>query len=415
MDDTATATPSIAAASVQPTARATGIVTSVLIAITVSHLLNDMMQSVVVAAYPLLKDAFQLSFTQIGLITLVYAMTASLLQPVVGLYTDRHPLPYSLSVGMGSTLVGLVLLATASNLTGLLVAAALIGIGSSVFHPEASRVARMVSGGRHGLAQSVFQVGGNLGSAIGPLGAALIILPRGQGALGWFSLAALAGMGLLAYVGRWYAQHLREALARARGTTNPVAISRAGVAVPLTVLGLLIFSKYFYLASLTNYYTFYLIDRFGVSVHAAQMHLFVFLVAVAVGTILGGPVGDRFGRRRVIWVSILGVAPFSLLMPHVGLLWTGVLSVVIGLVLASAFSAILVYAQELLPGRVGMVSGLFFGLAFGMAGIGAAVLGKLADRTSITFVYQACAFLPLLGGLTIFLPDLEHRGQAASA
>lgn len=399
--------PAIAGAA--PAAAAQGLVASVLVAVTVSHLLNDMMQSVVVAAYPMLKDAFSLSFTEIGLITLVYALTASLLQPLVGLYTDRHPLPYSLCLGMASTLVGLVLLATAGSLGALLVAAALIGVGSSVFHPEASRVARMVSGGRHGLAQSVFQVGGNLGSAVGPLGAALIILPRGQGAIGWFSLAALAGIALLAFVGRWYAAHLREMLARARPATAPAALHPAGVALPLAVLGTLIFSKYFYLASLTNYYTFYLIERFHISVHAAQMHLFVFLAAVAAGTILGGPIGDRFGRRRVIWASILGVAPFTLLMPYAGLALTGVLSVVIGLVLASAFSAILVYAQELLPGRVGLVSGLFFGLAFGMAGIGAAVLGKLADHTSLGFVYQVCSYLPLLGVLTVFLPDIERR------
>lgn len=399
--------PSIAPVAESGTA-AQGLVASVLIAVSVSHLLNDMMQSVVAAAYPVIKDGFQLSFAEIGLITLVYSLTASVLQPLVGLYTDRHPQPYSLCLGMASTLVGLILLATAGSLAALLVAAALIGIGSSVFHPEASRVARMVSGGRHGLAQSVFQVGGNLGSALGPLGAALIVLPRGQVALGWFSLAALAGIGLLAFVGRWYAGHLREILARPRRTA--VAASQpVRVALPLTVLAILIFSKYVYLACLTNYYTFYLIDRFHISVHAAQMHLFVFLAAVAAGTILGGPIGDRFGRRRVIWASILGVAPFSMLMPHAGLALTGVLSVVIGLVLASAFSAILVYAQELLPGRVGLVSGLFFGLAFGVAGIGAAVLGMLADRTSLGFVYQVCAYLPLLGVLTVFLPDLERR------
>lgn len=414
MEDRSSAapSPSIVPAGVVPAAAAQGLVASVLVAVTVSHLLNDLMQSVLVAAYPVLKDGFQLSFAQIGLITLVYALTASVLQPLVGLFTDRHPQPYSLCFGMGSTLVGLVLLATAGSLTVLLVAAALIGIGSSVFHPEASRVARMVSGGRHGLAQSVFQVGGNLGSALGPLGAALIVLPRGQGALGWFSLAALAGIGLLAFVGRWYAGHLREILARPRHAAASAPVHPTRVALPLLVLGTLIFSKYFYLASLTNYYTFYLIDRFHISVHAAQMHLFVFLAAVAAGTILGGPIGDRFGRRRVIWASILGVAPFTLLMPYAGLALTGVLSVVIGLVLASAFSAILVYAQELLPGRVGLVSGLFFGLAFGMAGIGAAVLGKLADHTSLTYVYQVCSYLPLLGVLTVFLPDLERRQSA---
>lgn len=389
-------------------ADATGLVVGVLTAIAVSHLLNDLVQSLVVSVYPLLKDEFRLSFSDIGLITMAYAVTASVLQPLIGLHTDRHPQPYALCAGMGLTTVGLVLLATAGGLWSLLAAATLIGMGSSVFHPEASRVARLVSGGRHGLAQSVFQVGGNLGSALGPIAAVVVVMPRGQAAIAWFCLVTLLALGLLVWVGRWYAQHQRDAATRAHALPVPPP---AGTPVwrTLAVLGLLVFSKYFYLASLTNFYTFYLIGRFGVSVHAAQIHLFVFLFAVAVGTVLGGPVGDRFGRRRVIWASILGVAPFSLLLPYAGLWLTAVLAVIIGLILASAFSAILVYAQSLLPGRVGLVSGLFFGLAFGMAGIGAAVLGALADRLGLEAVYHLCSYLPLLGLLTVLLPDIERR------
>ncbi|UGB39462.1 MFS transporter [Frateuria soli] len=380
---------------------------AVLGAISFSHLLNDMIQSLIVAIYPILKSGFALSFGQIGLITLTYQLTASLLQPLVGVATDRRPMPYSLPMGMGFTLCGLLLLATAPNFAVLLVAAALVGTGSSVFHPESSRVARMASGGRHGLAQSLFQVGGNTGTSLGPLLAAWIIVPHGRGSVAWFSLAALLAIAVLLKVSAWYRTHhaTRNGVRRHHARSTP---SRNRVVLSLLILGLLIFSKYFYLASLSSYYTFYLIHRFGVSVQSAQTHLFVFLFAVAAGSLIGGPVGDRIGRKSVIWISILGVAPFSLLLPHASLFWTGVLSVVIGLVLSSAFSAILVYAQELLPGRVGMVSGLFFGFAFGMGGIGAAVLGQLADAHGIEYVYRLCAFLPLMGLITVFLPELDR-------
>ncbi|MGA7584508.1 MAG: MFS transporter [Rouxiella badensis] len=381
----------------------------VLTAISVSHLLNDMLQSLILAIYPLLQKEFTLSFTQIGMITLTYQVTASLLQPLIGHYTDKHPKPYSLPVGMGFTLAGLLLLAVAQSFGVILIAAALVGTGSSVFHPESSRVARMASGGRHGLAQSLFQVGGNFGSALGPLLAAVIIAPYGKGNVAWFSLAALLGMVVLLQVSRWYSH--QQQLAKKRGPAS-VAVSllpKRTVVKSLTILLVLVFSKYFYLTSLSSYYTFYLIHKFGVSIQEAQFHLFAFLLAVAAGTILGGPIGDKIGRKYVIWVSILGVAPFTLLLPHANLLWTSVLSVIIGVILASAFSAILVYAQELIPGKVGMVSGLFFGLAFGMGGLGAAVLGYVADKTSIELVYQICAFLPLLGILTAFLPNLERK------
>src|SRR5690348_6792206 len=386
---------------------------AVLGAISFSHLLNDMIQSLIVAIYPILKSGFALSFGQVGLITLTYQLTASLLQPLIGVATDRRPMPYSLPVGMGFTLCGLLLLATAPNFAVLLVAAALVGTGSSVFHPESSRVARMASGGRHGLAQSLFQVGGNTGASLGPLLAAWIIVPHGRGSVAWFSLAALLAIAVLLKVSAWYRLH-HASRNGARRHHARVAPSRNRVALSLLVLGLLIFSKYFYLASLSSYYTFYLIHRFGVSVQSAQTHLFVFLFAVAAGSLIGGPVGDRIGRKLVIWISILGVAPFSLLLPHASLFWTGVLSVVIGLVLSSAFSAILVYAQELLPGRVGMVSGLFFGFAFGMGGIGAAVLGQLADAHGIEYVYRLCAFLPLMGLITVFLPELDRPARHAA-
>ena len=340
---------------------------AVLGAISFAHLLNDMIQSLIVAIYPILKSGFALSFGQVGLITLTYQLTASLLQPLVGVATDRRPMPYSLPVGMGFTLCGLLLLAVAPNFPVLLMAATLVGAGSSVFHPESSRVARMASGGRHGLAQSLFQVGGNTGASLGPLLAAWIIVPHGRGSVAWFSLAALLAIAVLLRVSGWYrAHHATRGVVRRHHTQ--VTLSRNRVVLSLLILGLLIFSKYFYLASLSSYYTFYLIHRFGVSVQSAQTHLFVFLAAVAAGSLIGGPVGDRIGRKWVIWISILGVAPFSLLLPHADLFWTGVLTVVIGLVLSSAFSAILVYAQELMPGRVGMVSGLFFGFAFGMGG-----------------------------------------------
>ncbi len=382
---------------------------SILAAISVSHLLNDMIQSLILAIYPLLQNQFSLSFTQIGLITLTYQITASLLQPLIGYYTDKHPQPYSLPIGMGFTLSGLLLLAVAQSFPVVLLAAALVGTGSSVFHPESSRVARMASGGRHGLAQSLFQVGGNLGSSLGPLLAALIIAPYGKGNVAWFSLAALLGIVVLLQISKWYRQQNQIAKKRGPVNSNITLLPRKTVAMSMGILLVLIFSKYFYLTSLSSYYTFYLIHKFGVSVQRAQIHLFVFLFAVAAGTIIGGPVGDRIGRKYVIWVSILGVAPFTLLLPHANLMWTSVLSVIIGVILASAFSAILVFAQELMPGKVGMVSGLFFGLAFGMGGLGAAVLGYVADKTSIELVYQICAFLPLLGILTAFLPNIERK------
>jgi len=378
-------------------------------AISVSHLLNDMIQSLILAIYPLLQNEFSLSFTQIGMITLTYQITASLLQPIIGYYTDKHPQPYSLPIGMGFTLSGLLLLAVAQTFPIVLLAAALVGTGSSVFHPESSRVARMASGGRHGLAQSVFQVGGNLGSSLGPLLAALIIAPYGKGNVAWFSLAALLGIVVLLQISKWYRQQQQIIKKRGPVAGNITVLPRRTVAMSMGILLVLVFSKYFYLTSLSSYYTFYLIHKFGVSIQSAQIHLFVFLFAVAAGTIIGGPIGDKIGRKYVIWASILGVAPFTLLLPHANLMWTSILSVIIGVVLASAFSAILVFAQELIPGKVGMVSGLFFGLAFGMGGLGAAVLGYVADRTSIELVYQICAFLPLLGILTAFLPNIEQK------
>ena len=389
---------------------------AILAAISFSHLLNDMMQALLPAMYPMIKTGFGLDFGQIGLITFTFQLTASLLQPLIGHHTDHHPKPYSLMAGMGFTLTGLLCLAGARSFPALLLAAGLIGLGSAVFHPESSRVARMASGGQHGLAQSLFQVGGNTGSAIGPLVAAFIVLPRGQGSVAWFSVAALLAIVVLWYVGRWYGGH-RAGLAAARATAGRghPRLSPGQVRGALAVLIVLIFSKYIYLTSITSYYTFYLIHHFGVGVQSAQLHLFAFLGAVAAGTIVGGPVGDRVGRKLVIWCSILGVLPFTVALPHVSLFWTGVLSVIIGFVLASAFSAILVYAQELVPGRVGMIAGLFFGFAFGIAGIGAAALGQLADRTSIEFVYRVCAFLPALGLLTAWLPDVESGHPARPA
>ena len=381
-------------------------------AISFSHLLNDMIQSLILAIYPVLKGDFHLNFGQIGLITLTYQLTASLLQPMVGMVTDKKPMPFSLPVGMGFTLCGLLLLSVAPTFPVLLVAAALVGTGSSVFHPESSRVARMASGGRHGLAQSLFQVGGNAGSSLGPLLAAWIIVPHGRGSVAWFALAALLAIGVLLQVSRWYAAQHGTRGKKREGHGETLRLTPGKIAMSISILGLLVFSKYFYLASISSYYTFYLIHKFGVSVQNAQTHLFVFLFAVAAGSLIGGPIGDRIGRKWVIWVSILGVAPFTLMLPYVNLLWTGVLTVVIGLILASAFSAILVYAQELIPGRVGMVSGLFFGFAFGMGGIGAAVLGHVADARGIDFVYHLCAFLPLIGVITVLLPNLEPRRLA---
>jgi FSR family fosmidomycin resistance protein-like MFS transporter len=383
----------------------------ILAAISFCHLLNDMMQSLLPALYPMLKASYRLNFGQIGLLTFTFQFTASLLQPLVGALADKTPRPYSLAIGMGFTLLGLLLLGFASNFTLLLIAASLIGTGSSVFHPESSRVARMASGGKHGLAQSVFQVGGNLGSAAGPLLAAFVVLPRGQTSVAWFSCAALLGIVVLVNVGHWYKTHGITRLARPAGEQMS-ARPRRHIVIAIAVLLALIFSKYIYLASLTSYYTFYLIEHFQVSVRSAQLHLFVFLAAAAVGGMIGGPLGDRLGSKYIIWASILGVLPFTLLLPHANLFWTSVLTVPIGLILASAFPAIVVYAQDLLPGRTGTVAGLFFGLAFGMGSVGAAVLGKLADTVGINLIYQTCAFLPLIGLLAAFLPDV-HRYQAA--
>jgi FSR family fosmidomycin resistance protein-like MFS transporter len=378
-------------------------------AISFCHLLNDLVQSLLPAIYPILKSGLDLSFGQLGLLTLVLQGIASVLQPGVGLYTDHRPQPYSLPFGMGATLCGLVVVAFASSYPLLLVGAALIGIGSSIFHPESSRLARAASGGAHGLAQSLFQVGGNFGSALGPLLAAFVILPYGQHSLAWFALAALAAMVILASLGHWYKNAPRIRLGSRRSSAPHTALSERQVRWAIVVLMALIFSKYFYLASITNYYIFYLMHRFALPAQTAQVYLFVFLASSAVGTVGGGLLGDRFGRKAVIWVSILGILPFTLVLPYVGLATTVMLSVIIGLVLSSAFSAIVVYAQELMPGRVGMVSGLFFGAAFGVAAIGAAVLGEVADFTGIEFVYRVCSFLPLIGLLTVFLPNLEGR------
>ncbi|OWT76853.1 MULTISPECIES: MFS transporter [unclassified Achromobacter] len=387
----------------------------VLGAISVAHLMNDMIQSILLAIYPMLKESFQLSFSQIGLITLTYQIAASLLQPCIGFYTDRRPLPYSLPVGMGFTLVGLLLLSVAPTYPFLLIAAVLVGTGSSIFHPESSRVARMASGGQHGLAQSLFQVGGNVGSSLGPLLAALLIIPHGQGSVAWFSLAALFGIMVLIGISRWYAANRWRLKPKARREGDVPALDKRKVGMALGVLAVLVFSKYFYLSSLNSYFTFYLIDKFHLPVRTAQLYLFVFLAAVAVGTVVGGPVGDRIGRKAVIWTSILGVAPFTLMLPYANLFWTAVLVAIIGLVLASAFSAIVVFAQELVPGKVGTIAGLFFGLSFGLGGVGAAVLGNLADATSIGFVYKVCSFLPLLGMVAAFLPDMGRRKPRAKA
>jgi FSR family fosmidomycin resistance protein-like MFS transporter len=382
---------------------------AVLAAISFSHLLNDTIQSLLPAIYPFLKSTFALSFAQVGLMTLALMLTASLLQPVVGLLTDRRPMPYALVVGMVFSLAGLLLLAVASSFAMLLAAAGLLGIGSSVFHPESSRVARMASGGQHGLAQSLFQVGGNIGSSLGPLIGAFLIVPRGQSSIAWCSLLALVGIVVLTRIGGWArATRARAPLAQRVAPARISRLSARRIGISLAILAALIFSKYFYLASLSSYYTFYLISKFHVSVQTAQVDLFVFLGAVAAGTIIGGPLGDRFGRKYVIWGSILGVLPFTLLLPHASLFWTSILTVVIGLILASAFSAIVVYAQELVPGRVGLISGVFFGFAFGMGGLGAAALGRLADVIGIEAVYGLCAFLPMIGLLAAFLPDLDE-------
>ena len=395
------------------TAAATRTVTAILLALSFSHMLNDTIQSLMPALYPFLKDGFHLSYTQIGLITLTFQLTASLLQPVVGIIADRRPMPYSLAVGMGFSLGGLLLLAYASTFHEILIAAALVGLGSAIFHPESSRVARMASGGRFGLAQSTFQVGGNIGSALGPLAAAFIVIPGGQGSIAWFSLVALLAIVVLSNVGRWYARQIAGHLAAGKARfTNLHGLSSRRVIASIAILLILTFSKFFYMACLTSYYTFFVIHKFGVSVQASQLHLFIFLAAVAAGTFFGGPLGDRFGRKLVIWFSILGALPFALLLPYASFFWAGVLTVFIGLIMATAFSTIVVFAQELVPGRVGLIAGIFFGVAFGMGGIGAAVLGALADATSIDFVFKVCSFLPAIGLLTIFLPNLRQRRTA---
>jgi FSR family fosmidomycin resistance protein-like MFS transporter len=390
--------------------RAAGAAFTVLAVISFCHLLNDMVQSLIPAIYPILKSSFHLDFAHLGLITLAYQLTASLFQPFIGLYTDKRPKPYSLPVGMGCTLAGLLLLSIAPNFSILLIASALVGVGSSIFHPESSRVARMASGGQHGLAQSIFQVGGTAGTSLGPLLAAFVVLPKGQHSISWFSLATLLGIVMLTKVGSWYKTNLPLiAKAGARHLHKHLNLSSRDIAVSITILAALVFSKYFYLASLSSYYTFYLMSKFHLSVRDSQIDLFIFLGAAAAGTVIGGPVGDRIGRKHVIWWSIVGSLPFTLLLPYANLFWTIVLTIIIGLVLSSAFSAILVYAQDLVPGQVGMISGLFFGFAFGMGGIGAALLGALADWTNIDFVYRVCSFLPVIGLLTGFLPNLEKR------
>jgi MFS transporter, FSR family, fosmidomycin resistance protein len=382
---------------------------AMLLTLSFCHLLNDMVQSLVPAMYPILKENHSLSFGQVGLITLAFQCTASLLQPVVGFYTDKRPAPYSLTAGMASTLVGLLLLSQAASYPLILLAAALIGVGSSVFHPEASRVARLASGGRYGLAQSLFQVGGNTGQSIGPLLAAFVVAPRGQGSIAWFSAAALLGMAMLARVGGWYARN-RLAINPKRPAGGEVApMRRVKVLFAVAVLVALIFSKNVYTASLNSYYTFYLIETFGISVRAAQVYLFIYLASIVAGLVLGGAVSDRVGRLPVIWFSILGVLPFTLALPHVGLAATVVLTAVIGMVMSSAFPAILVYAQQLLPGRVGLVAGIFFGFSFGLGGLGAAALGELADHVGIRSVYAICAWLPIIGLLTALLPKIEEK------
>lgn len=397
------------AGAARPAAQAT--VFPIILAVSLCHMLNDVLQSLISAIYPMLKEDHALDFWQIGLLTFTFQVTASLLQPAVGLYTDKRPMPQSLPVGMALSMAGLILLAFAGSYALLLVGAGLIGIGSAIFHPEASRVARMASGGRYGLAQSLFQVGGNFGSAIGPLLAAFIVVPRGQSSVAWFAVIALAGMLILNRVGVWYARASAANAGRGAGAPT-VALPRGRIVTALVVLALLVFSKNIYTASISSYYTFFLIEKFGVSVQYSQVMLFLFLGAMALGTVLGGPIGDRFGSRTVIWFSILGVLPFTLLLPYADLFWSGVLSFVIGVVMASAFPAIVVFAQELVPGRVGMIAGIFFGFAFGMGGIAAAVLGVLADINGIEWVYAVCSFLPAIGLLTILLPSRKELRQA---
>lgn len=390
----------------------TGTAFAILSMLAACHMLNDMLQSIISAVYPLLKDSLLLNFTQIGLITLVFQLSSSIFQPVVGLITDKRPQPYSLPIGMAFSMIGILSLSFAGNFIHVLIAVFLTGLGSSIFHPEASRLAYMASGGKTGLAQSIFQVGGNFGSSVGPLLALWIITPYGQQNIKWLSLIALVCIGIMLVISKWYKSNLYR-LKPAKKDDSLIEkqsiYSSGKVAFAITILLILIFSKYVYMASLNSYYMFYLIDKFGVSVKDAQLFLFAFLFAVALGTIIGGPIGDRIGRKYVIWVSILGTAPFALIMPHVGLVWTCVLSIFIGFILSSAFSAILVYAQELVPGKVGLIGGLFFGLAFGIAGIASAILGKIADETSIQHVYDICAYLPLIGLVAAFLPNTKKE------
>ncbi len=378
---------------------------TILFAISAGHFLNDLMQSVITATYPLLKENYKLSFTQVGIITLVFQLTASIFQPFVGNYTDKHPKPYAFAVAMCFSLVGILLLSNAHGFITILVAVSLIGIGSSIFHPEASKVAFLASGGKRGLAQSIFQLGGNGGSAMGPLLVAAFVIPFGQGYIAWFSIAALLAIFVLYRVGVWYSAFLLlPAFSKNKSVMEQVSYTRGQVTLAICVLLILIFSKFVYMTSISSYLTFFLMDKFHVSVQQSQFYLFLFLGASALGTLLGGPIGDRFGRKVVIWFSILGIAPLTLMLPYVNLFWTGIFITFIGLILASAFSAILVYAQELMPNKVGMISGLFFGFAFGIAGIASALLGKLADATNISYVYTVCAYLPLIGLVTVFLP-----------
>lgn len=397
-----------ATASAPATSVASKTTLSIIIAVSVCHLINDVMQSLLSAIYPILKESYGLDYVQIGLLTFTFQVTASLLQPAIGMYTDKRPLPYSLPVGMASSLVGLIVLGFAQSYWLLLLGSAFVGLGSAIFHPESSRVARLASGGRHGLAQSLFQVGGNAGSAIGPLLAAFIVLPRGQQSVSWFAVGSLLGIFILWRVGRWYAEHRRANAGKAPASTALLFDKRTTM-IALTVLTILTLTKNAYMASLSSYYTFFLIDKFGVGVQDAQLLLFVYLGASALGVFLGGPIGDRFGAKFVIWFSILGVLPFTLLLPYADLTWTVILTILVGLIFSSAFSAIVVFAQELMPGRVGMIAGIFFGFAFGAGGIAAAALGALADQTSIEFVFWLCSFMPLMGLLTVFLPEMQHK------
>jgi len=380
----------------------------ILVSLSFCHFLNDLIQSLIPALYPLLKSEFSLDFTQIGIITLAFQLTASLLQPTVGFYTDKNPMPFSLAIGMGSTLIGLLLLSVAPTYAIILIAASLIGTGSAIFHPEASRVARLASGGKFGSAQAFFQVGGNVGQAVGPLLAAFVVLPHGQTAIAWVSLAALIAIVFLTRIGKWYGAHIKPSNKSATAANvNPASdLPRARMLFIITILMLLLFSKNVYSASLTSFFTFYLIERFDLPVQAAQVQLFIFMAAIAIGTLIGGALTDRLGRRPMIWISILGTLPFTLALPYADLFWTGVLTIIIGLLMASAFPAILVFAHEVMPGRVGFVSGMFFGFSFGLGGLGAAVMGWLADLNGISFVYQLCSFLPILGLVAWFLPDM---------